>query len=63
MWVAMLKSGVHATLAGVILAFFIPISSENEDDHSPLKTLEHDLHPTVAFLILPIFAFVILVLN
>lgn len=57
MWVAMLKSGVHATLAGVILAFFIPISSENEDDHSPLKTLEHDLHPTVAFLILPIFAF------
>ncbi len=57
MWVAMLKSGVHATLAGVILAMFIPIKTDNPDDPSPLKTMEHDLHPTVAFLILPVFAF------
>lgn len=55
MWVSVLKSGVHATLAGVLLAFFIPM--RNKDGHSPLKELEHDLHPTVAFLILPVFAF------
>ena len=57
MWVAMLKSGVHATLAGVILAMFIPLKSKDDPDHSPLKELEHDLHPAVAFVILPIFAF------
>lgn len=57
MWVAMLKSGVHATLAGVILAMFIPIKSNTPSEPSPLKTLEHDLHGLVAFLILPIFAF------
>ncbi|MHC4946033.1 MAG: Na+/H+ antiporter NhaA [Planctomycetota bacterium] len=57
MWVAMLKSGVHATLAGVILAMFIPIKTTGAEDESPLKTLEHDLHTTVAFVILPIFAF------
>ena len=57
MWVAMLKSGVHATLAGVILAMFIPLKSKEDPDHSPLKELEHDLHPAVAFVILPIFAF------
>ena len=57
MWVAMLKSGVHATLAGVILAMFIPIKAKDDPDHSPLKELEHDLHPAVAFVILPIFAF------
>ncbi len=57
MWVAMLKSGVHATLAGVLLAFFIPIRTANQPDASPLKTLEHDLHHTVAFIILPVFAF------
>lgn len=55
MWVALLKSGVHATLAGVALAAFIPIRSA--DGTSPLKTLEHDLHTGVAFIILPIFAF------
>jgi len=46
---------VHATLAGVLLAFFIPM----RDDHgsSPLKELEHDLHPAVAYMILPLFAF------
>lgn len=57
MWVAMLKSGVHATLAGVILAMFIPIKSMKNPDISPLKSLEHDLHSAVAFFILPIFAF------
>ncbi len=56
MWVAMLKSGVHATLAGVILAMFIPMESKDKS-HSPLKSMEHDLHSVVAFVILPIFAF------
>ncbi len=57
MWVAMLKSGIHATLAGVVLAMFIPIQSKTNPDYSPLKSMEHDLHDTVAFIILPIFAF------
>ncbi len=57
MWVALLKSGVHATLAGVILAIFIPIQSRKDADRSPLRELEHDLHTLVAFVILPIFAF------
>ncbi|MBX2809991.1 MAG: Na+/H+ antiporter NhaA [Cellvibrionaceae bacterium] len=57
MWVAMLKSGVHATLAGVILALFIPITSKSRPDYSPLKSMEHDLHTVVAFFILPVFAF------
>jgi NhaA family Na+:H+ antiporter len=57
LWVAMLKSGVHATLAGVIVAMFIPIKSKTEPDYSPLKSLEHDLHPVVAFFVLPVFAF------
>lgn len=57
MWVALLKSGVHATLAGVALALFIPLRSEKSPEFSPLRTLEHDLHATVAFGILPLFAF------
>ncbi|PLX62776.1 Na+/H+ antiporter NhaA [Sedimenticola selenatireducens] len=57
MWAAMLKSGVHATLAGVILAMFIPMKSKSDPQHSPLKEMEHDLHSVVAFWILPIFAF------
>ncbi len=57
MWVAMLKSGVHATLAGVILAIFIPMKSKTRIDYSPLKSMEHDLHFAVAYIILPIFAF------
>ncbi|MFH2040189.1 MAG: Na+/H+ antiporter NhaA [Chloroflexota bacterium] len=57
MWVAMLKSGIHATLTGVIVAMFIPIRSNSKPDYSPLKELEHDLHPIVAFIVLPIFAF------
>lgn len=57
MWVAMLKSGVHATLAGVILALFIPMRSKNNPEYSPVKDMEHDLHTVVAFFILPVFAF------
>jgi len=57
MWVSLLKSGVHATLAGVILAMFIPIKCERDPSVSPLKTLEDDLHSVVAFVILPFFAF------
>ncbi|MEY8250838.1 MAG: Na+/H+ antiporter NhaA, partial [Colwellia sp.] len=56
LWIAVLKSGVHATLAGVILAFFIPIKGKG-DEPSPLKSLEHNLHESVAFVVLPIFAF------
>jgi NhaA family Na+:H+ antiporter len=58
MWVAVLKSGVHATLAGVALAVFIPMRDPGEPDHSPLRELEHDLHQLVAFGVLPMFAFV-----
>ena len=57
MWIAMLKSGVHATLAGIVLAMFIPMRSAENKEHSPLKSMEHDLHSVVAFFILPIFAF------
>ncbi len=58
LWICVLKSGVHATLAGVITAFFIPLrGGKNENENSPLETLEHHLHPYVAFLILPIFGF------
>jgi len=57
MWIAVLKSGVHATLAGVVLAMFIPLARDPESGRSPLRALEHDLHALVAFIILPIFAF------
>jgi NhaA family Na+:H+ antiporter len=57
MWVAMLKSGVHATLTGVILAMFIPMKSKQNGKYSPLKSMEHDLHSVVAFFVLPVFAF------
>ncbi len=57
MWVAVLKSGVHATLAGVVLAFFIPMYDREKPDHSPVKHLEHDLHKEVSYGILPLFAF------
>jgi NhaA family Na+:H+ antiporter len=57
MWVAVLKSGVHATLAGVALAAFIPMRVRDEPERSPLRELEHDLHHLVAFFILPVFAF------
>jgi NhaA family Na+:H+ antiporter len=58
MWIAVLKSGVHATLAGVALAAFIPMRDPDRPDHSPLRELEHDLHYVVAFGVLPMFAFV-----
>jgi NhaA family Na+:H+ antiporter len=57
MWVALVKSGVHATLAGVILALFIPMRSAANPDISPLKNMEQDLHTIVALLILPVFSF------
>ena len=60
LWVAVLKSGVHATLAGVILAFFIPLKVKCKNDdtiRSPLKQLEKDLDRSVTFLIVPLFAF------
>ncbi|MGW8286021.1 MAG: Na+/H+ antiporter NhaA [Candidatus Deferrimicrobiaceae bacterium] len=62
MWVAVLKSGVHATLAGVVLAMFIPLripekSPEPKKPESLLQHLEHTLHPWVAFGVLPVFAF------
>ncbi|MBO4122624.1 Na+/H+ antiporter NhaA [Cupriavidus gilardii] len=56
MWFLMLKSGVHATIAGVLLAFAIPFSARQDDEASPSHRLEHVLHRPVAFVILPIFA-------
>jgi len=60
LWASVLKSGVHATLAGVALAFTIPLHGKDNEGRavSPLKTIEHNLHFWVAFLILPLFAFV-----
>ena len=55
LWSAVLKSGVHATLAGVIIAFCIPLRAK--DGSSPSESLEHSLHPWSTFIILPIFAF------
>ncbi|WP_429162162.1 Na+/H+ antiporter NhaA [Aeromonas media] len=55
LWVAVLKSGVHATLAGVVVGFMIPLNGKRYA--SPLKHLEHVLHPWSAYLILPLFAF------
>ena len=56
MWAAVLESGVHATIAGVLLAFTIPLRTR-EPDNAPLRRLEHDLHAPVAYAILPLFAF------
>ncbi|MBD8529308.1 MULTISPECIES: Na+/H+ antiporter NhaA [unclassified Massilia] len=56
MWFLMLQSGVHATIAGVLLAFAIPYSVAEDDEASPSHRLEHVLHKPVAFLILPVFA-------
>ena len=55
LWIAVLKSGVHATLAGVLIAFCVPM--RDQQGESPLCKLEHNLHGPVAFAILPIFAF------
>lgn len=57
LWLCVLKSGVHATLAGIVLAFCIPLRDRRYQDVSPLRRLEHRLHPWVAFGVLPIFAF------
>lgn len=54
-WVCVLKSGIHATLAGVAVGLAIPLRSTNVE--SPLKNLEHNLHPWVCFGVLPLFAF------
>jgi NhaA family Na+:H+ antiporter len=56
-WVAVLKSGVHATLAGVVVAIAIPLSRRTEEESSLLEQLEESLHPWVAFAMLPLFAF------
>ncbi|WP_425073096.1 Na+/H+ antiporter NhaA [Sagittula sp. S175] len=55
LWVLVLKSGVHATLAGVVTAFFIPL--KDKYGKSPLHSLEHGLSPYVLYVIVPIFAF------
>jgi NhaA family Na+:H+ antiporter len=55
LWLAILKSGIHATLAGVVVAMFIPLRTP--DGSSPAQQLEQSLHPWVAFAVLPIFAF------
>ncbi len=57
LWASVLKSGIHATLAGVVLAMFIPMRGRSKEDDSPLLHLEHALHPYVAYGIMPIFAF------
>jgi len=57
LWAAVLKSGVHATLAGVLTAFFIPFKREAGETRTQLERMEHDLHPSVAYGILPLFAF------
>ena len=56
LWICVLKSGVHATLAGVALGFAIPLRGGDEGHEGPLHRLEHSLHPWVAFGILPVFA-------
>ncbi len=57
LWISVLKSGVHATLAGVAIGFAIPLRTRGRPDSSPLREVEHALHPWVAFAIVPIFAF------
>lgn len=55
LWICVLKSGIHATLAGVILGFFIPLDTKKRV--SPARRLEQGIHPYVAWFILPVFAF------
>lgn len=57
LWVAVLKSGVHATLAGVVLAFAIPLRAQNAHGESPALELEHAILPWVRWFVLPVFAF------
>lgn len=57
LWFFMLQSGVHATIAGILLAFFIPLKARHPDEAAPLDRLEHAIDPWVTFLILPLFGF------
>ncbi|MEW8430882.1 MAG: Na+/H+ antiporter NhaA [gamma proteobacterium symbiont of Ctena orbiculata] len=57
LWIAVLKSGVHATLAGVVIGFAIPLRDARNSERSPLREVEHGLHQWVALLIVPVFAF------
>jgi NhaA family Na+:H+ antiporter len=59
LWLSLVEAGIHGTIAGVLLGLFIPQRVKNEEDkvQSPLKRLEHSLHPVVALIILPLFAF------
>ncbi|MBA2934666.1 Na+/H+ antiporter NhaA [Sphingomonas sp. CGMCC 1.13654] len=57
LWAAVLKSGVHATVAGVVAAMFVPLGDRDDDDDCPLTRLEHGLSPWVSYAILPVFAF------
>ncbi|RSV80543.1 Na+/H+ antiporter NhaA [Klebsiella aerogenes] len=57
LWFFMLKSGVHATIAGILLAFFIPLRFRDSDGIVPLDRLEHAINPWVTFIILPLFGF------
>jgi len=57
LWVAVLKSGIHSTIAGILLAAFIPLDGQRPGQMPLLKRLEHDLHASVAYVILPLFAF------
>jgi NhaA family Na+:H+ antiporter len=57
-WACVLKSGVHATLAGVALGFMIPLRAKDDEGKSPLKVMEHALYPWVSFGVVPLFAFV-----
>lgn len=57
LWVCVLKSGVHATLAGVAIGLAVPLRIPDAAGHAPLERLEHALHPWVAFGVLPVFAF------
>ncbi|MET0892738.1 MAG: Na+/H+ antiporter NhaA [Pseudoxanthomonas sp.] len=56
-WYFVMKSGVHATLAGVVTGLLIPLRGKTTQAPSPLESLEHTLHPWVAYLVLPLFAF------
>lgn len=56
MWACLLKSGIHATLAGVVLAFMIPLQNKKNPHSFPLRKLQHKLHPWVALAVVPLFA-------
>nr|WP_024968391.1 Na+/H+ antiporter NhaA [Pantoea sp. IMH] len=57
LWFFMLQSGVHATIAGILLAFFIPLQGKTGSETPPLDRLEHGIAPWVTFLVLPLFGF------